>query len=55
MIDNEIEMIYKFGFDNKIKLFDDKFVEKNKNNCILIINNKQYELCEYYYNSEKKK
>ena len=34
--------------DNKMKIFGKKFVEKNKDNCVLIINGKEYELSEYY-------
>jgi len=48
-INNEIDIIYKFDKNTeKIKLFDNTFVEKNKNNCILIINKKIKALCEYY-------
>jgi len=39
---------------NKIKLFDKIFVENNKNNCILIINDKIKDLCEYYELKENK-
>ena len=34
--------------DNKMKIFGKKFVEKNRDNCVLIINGKEYELSEYY-------
>ena len=35
-------LIYKLGdFDSEIKLFGEKFVKKNKNNCVLIIDGKE--------------
>ena len=34
--------------DNKMKIFGKKFVEKNKDNCILVINGKESELAEFY-------
>ena len=34
--------------DNKIKLFGKKFFENNKDNCIFVINEKEYPLSEYY-------
>ena len=34
--------------DNRIKLFDKKFIEKNKNNCKIIFENKAYEIMEYF-------
>ena len=42
---NEINLIYKV--DNKIKLFGHDFVERNRNNCKIIINGKEDELKEY--------
>jgi len=48
-MNNEIDIIYEYDKDmNIIKLFDKRFVENNKNNCILIINDNILELCEYY-------
>jgi len=48
-MNNEIDIIYKFEKNtDKVKLFDNTFVEKNKNNCILIISKKIKALCEYY-------
>ena len=41
--------------DNKIKLFDENFVKKNKDNYYLIINNKKINLCEYYLKNNKNK
>ena len=34
--------------DNKIKLLGTKFCENNKDNCLLIINDKEYPISEYY-------
>ena len=43
---NEITIIYKINNnDNKIKIFDDDFVKNNKDNCKIIIDNKEIELC----------
>jgi len=43
---NEINIIYKV-FDNKTQLFGHDFVDKNKNNCKIIINGKEDELKEH--------
>ena len=43
---NEINIIYKVD-NNKIKLFDENFVERNKKNCKIIINGKEDELKAY--------
>ena len=40
---NQINMIYKINKD-EIRIFGDKFVKNNKNNCIIIYNNKEYPL-----------
>ena len=54
-INNEINIIYKYDKNmNKIKLFGKIFVENNKNNCILIVNGKTLDLCEYYEIKENK-
>ena len=46
---NEMAIKYKYDSNDKIiKLFDKKFVENNKANCILVINNEVYELCEFF-------
>ena len=53
---NEITIIYKIArfFENhKIKIFEDSFVEKNKDKCSLFINNKKNQLCSYYDLSSK--
>ena len=49
---NEMKIIYKIKEDKKsdikeIKFFGDKFVENNKLNAKIIINDKEVELCEY--------
>ena len=45
-INNEMTIIYK-NDENKIKLFDKDFINNNKDNCYLIINNEKTELKEY--------
>ena len=45
----EISLTYKYYGQYRIKLFDKKFVENNKDNLILSINNKIMNICEYYY------
>ena len=47
------ELIITYKNLEKIKLFDKSFVNNNKYNCYLLINNKKMELCEYYLNQEK--
>ena len=44
---NEINIIYNNNDDNKIQLFGYDFVERNKNNCMIITNGKEDELKEY--------
>ena len=42
-------MIYNIKNNhNEIKLFDKKFIKNNRDNCILSINNKIIDICEYY-------
>jgi len=54
-MNNEVEIFYKYDKNvNKIKFFGEIFVENNKQNCILIINDKILELCEYYEIEENK-
>ena len=43
----EINIIYKIN-ENCINIFGNKFVENNKNNCKMIIDNKEYEITEKY-------
>ncbi len=45
---SESTLIYEVYDDKKIKLFEKGFVENNKDNCYLIIDNKKMNLCEYY-------
>jgi len=54
---NEITIIYKISeYKKKIQLFDRKFIENNKNNCKIIIDNKEQEIIEYIdINEEMKK
>ena len=49
---NELTIIYNIKGNKPIKLFDYAFVEKNKDNCFLKINNKKIALCEYYHLEE---
>ena len=45
---NEMIIIYKIKQDKyEIKLFGKKFIENNKNNCKIIIDNKDQDLIEY--------
>ena len=53
-----LTIIYKinnYQNNSKIKLFGEIFVNNNKFNCNLIINNKKNELCEYYYFDKKER
>ena len=43
---NELTIIYENKHNKKIKLFGSEFVNNNKGNCYLIINNKISELIE---------
>ena len=55
-MNNEMELIYndENNNDGYIKLFGKEFVKNNKNNCLLIINNKLYNLIDkYYYNLQE--
>ena len=49
IIDENIyfEIIYKIN-QNKTKIFDNKFIYKNKDKCKIIYKNKEYELKEYF-------
>ena len=45
---NKVTMIHIVDKDmDKIKIFDGPFIKNNKNNCYMIINGEQKELCEY--------
>jgi hypothetical protein len=51
---NEISLIYNIKNNhNEIKLFDKKFIKNNRDNCILSINNKIMDICEYYILDEE--
>jgi len=56
---SEINIIYQINKKNKedINIFGKKFVENNKNICRMIIDNKEYEICQKYnikgYNKNK--
>jgi len=45
---SEINIIYDINGENIINIFGSKFVEKNRNLCKIIIDNKEYELTEKY-------
>ena len=45
---NEIRIKYKIGKEDKIRIFGDKFVENNKENFQMIINDNNYELNTFY-------
>ena len=45
---DKIEIKYFAQTPKKIRLFGKKFVENNLNKCFLIIDGKEFELCEYY-------
>ena len=46
---NQMTIIYKIEkYMDSVKLFGDMFAQNNKNNCYLLINGKQQELCQYY-------
>ena len=45
---DEITIIYKINNNHKLKVFDKKFVEKNKKYCKIIYDNKAYDLNEYF-------
>ena len=48
---NIMTILYNNTENGNIKLFDDKFIENNKNRCYLIINNKKSKLIrEYKFN-----
>jgi len=45
---SEINIIYDIKKENKIRIFGAKFVENNRNKCKMIIDNKEYEIAEYF-------
>ena len=53
---NELTIIYKINnSDKRIKLFGKKFIENNKKNCKIIIDNKEQEIIEYIDINKKMK
>ena len=44
---NQMKMIYKVGFYDKIKILSEDFVQNNKDKCKLIINGNEMELTEF--------
>ena len=44
---NEMNIFYEIKVENKIKIFGKNFVDNNRNNCKIIINNKERKICEY--------
>ena len=47
-MEDEIEIILGIKCNHKVRIFGEKFVEKNKCNCNMIINNEQKELNSFY-------
>jgi len=52
---NELTIIYKIENNEKIKIFDENFVKNNKENCVIIVDGKEMELCSELYISENEK
>ena len=52
---NEMTIIYKFSYekDKERRIFGKTFVKNNKGKCYLLINNKKYDLCEYFTFNKK--
>ena len=44
---NEMIIIYKIEDNYRIKIFGEKFIKNNKNNCKIIIENKEQDISEY--------
>ena len=44
---NEMIIIYKIENKSRIKIFGNKFIKNNKNNCKIIIENKEQDISEY--------
>ena len=45
---DEITIIYKIEYNNRIKIFGYEFVKNNKDICRIKVNNNEMELNEYY-------
>jgi len=54
IIKNEITMLYDIGKKDKIKIFDEKFIENNKGNYQMMIDDKISELDSFYIATNKK-
>ena len=53
---NKMTIKYRINNEKKIKIFGDNFVDNNKNNCLIIIDDKQRDICsEYEINENEKK
>ena len=48
---NKMTLIYEIKED-PVRIFGEKFVERNKNNCYLLINGKERKLCKELYKNE---
>ena len=51
---NEMTIIYNIDKEKEIKIFDKDFIQNNKNNCYLIINDEKKEIAEYIKINTKK-
>ena len=51
---NIIKIIYKKNKKEKIRIFGDEFVERNKKKCVIMVNGKQRELCTHINEDEFK-
>ena len=49
------QLVYRGVYERKIKILGYEFVEKNKDKCKIIYNEKEYELTEYFYVKNQKK
>ena len=47
--DNLLTIKYKIENSKEIKIFGKLFVKNNKNNCSIIIEDKEYNLCEIFF------
>ena len=45
---NEINIVYKIGNQNNIRIFGDNFVKNNKSKCRIEFENKEYDLIEWF-------
>ena len=54
IIKNEIMMIYDIGKEDNVKIFGEKFIENNKTNYQMMIDDKNFELDSFYKVTNKK-